>query len=230
MKIKIGFLCGWFLFSLSVQAAITEGKDYLVLAKPIPALDAKKIEVIEFFSFVCEYCKDLEPVLRQHAKTFPSDVSLRSEHIIWDDSTRNLAKIQIAIEATKTQNVLTPLVFAAIFNQKLNLTDAAIFKQWLSQQKGFDTAKVQTAYNDFGMNAAVKKMEQLTIDNQIDSSPRIIVGGKYQVESKRDFPAAMKVVDELITKVRKEQKSLEPSAQKVTLPISKGAFYTKPIH
>lgn len=228
MKLKAWLLCGLLVLSASVSAAIVEGKDYITIKKPIPALDANKVEVIEFFSFTCVHCKDLEPILRQHAKTFPSDVRVRSEHIVWDDTTLSLAKIQVAINATGTQNIVPPLVFDAVFNKRLNLADPAVFKDWIAKQKGFDTAKFLAAYESFGINAQAKKMGQMTIDYGIDSTPRIIVGGKYEVQVTQGFLAAMPVIDELIVKVRQERGLKAPSTKKAELPKSKGAAFARP--
>lgn len=226
MKLKAWLLCGLFILSASAQAAIVEGKDYVVLSKPVPALDAKKIEVTEFFSFTCVHCKDLDPILRNHAKTFPSDVRVRSEHIVWDDSTLALAKVQATINATNTQNVLSPLVFDAIFNKRINLADPSVLKDWIKQQKGFDTAKFLATYNSPKMDIDAKNMAKMTVEHNIDSTPRIIVGGKYEVRVPQQggFVAAMGIIDELIVKVQKER----TPAKKATLPKSKGGAYARP--
>ena len=46
------------MFAVSglAQAAIVEGKDYVVLPKPQPVATPGKIEVIEFFSYHCIHC------------------------------------------------------------------------------------------------------------------------------------------------------------------------------
>ena len=54
------------LFALSAglaRAQMVEGKNYQRLSTPVPVETGKKIEVIEFFSFGCPHCADLEPIL-----------------------------------------------------------------------------------------------------------------------------------------------------------------------
>ena len=63
--------------ALALAADLQEGKDYRLLAKPQPVETGKKIEVIEFFSFSCPHCKDIEPILSAWVKKLPADVQLR---------------------------------------------------------------------------------------------------------------------------------------------------------
>ena len=58
-------------------AALQEGKQYIRLKNPQPVETGKKIEVIEFFSYGCPHCGDLEPVLQGWLKTMPADVEFR---------------------------------------------------------------------------------------------------------------------------------------------------------
>src|SRR3954468_10986524 len=65
------------LSAFATAADLEEGKDYRRLEKPQPVETGKKIEVIEFFSFSCPHCKDMEPILSAWVKKMPADVQLR---------------------------------------------------------------------------------------------------------------------------------------------------------
>lgn len=62
-------------------AAATEGKDYEVISVEVAPVHKDKIEVTEFFAYWCPHCADLDPVLLRHAKQFPRDTVLRTEHV-----------------------------------------------------------------------------------------------------------------------------------------------------
>ena len=54
-------VAAWFALSAAGAAEPVEGKDYARLKNPQPTETGKKIEVIEFFSYGCPHCADLEP-------------------------------------------------------------------------------------------------------------------------------------------------------------------------
>ena len=49
------------LASGNASAQLVEGKNYARIANPQPVETGKKIEVIEFFSYGCPHCAELEP-------------------------------------------------------------------------------------------------------------------------------------------------------------------------
>ena len=51
------------LSAAAQMAAPQEGNQYLRLKNPQPVETGKKIEVIEFFSYGCPHCGELEPFL-----------------------------------------------------------------------------------------------------------------------------------------------------------------------
>ena len=67
----------WFALSAAGAAEPVEGKDYVRLKNPQPTETGKKIEVIEFFSYGCPHCNDLEPILDAWLAKLPPDVQFR---------------------------------------------------------------------------------------------------------------------------------------------------------
>lgn len=126
------------LLSLSAQAA-TEGVDYTVLSRPIPQQQAGKIEVLEFFGYFCVHCYHLDPVLLQHSKTFAKDVSLRTEHVVWMPEMLGLAKVAAAVNLSGLKYQANPVIFKAVYEQKINLADANVFRSWVGKQTSFDS-------------------------------------------------------------------------------------------
>lgn len=191
-------------FSASAQAAL-EGVDYEVLKKPIPQQDASKIEVLEFFDYSCIHCQNFDPVLLSYSKTFPKDVYLRSEHVVWMPEMLGLARVAAAVNASGLKYQANPAIYNAIHEQKINLADTATFKSWAAAQKSFDSKKLIAAYDAPTSLAAAKKMQRLTETYRIDGTPDVIVGGKYRVIFHTDWEQAQKIIGELVDQVRQER-------------------------
>ena len=222
----------FFLLATNVYAAVQEGTDYTVLAKPIPQLQADKVEVLEFFGYTCIHCYHLDQFLLKHAQAFPSDTYLRTEHVVWGDEMLGLARIAAAVNVSGEKFRANPAVFDAIFEKKINLDEPAAFKQWAAQQKTFNSQKVLSAFDGFSNQAEAKKMQQLTNDYKISSTPVVIVGGKYQVEFKQGWENGMRTIDELVQKVRTDRGMKAPVKSDVPVKSSvkmksKGAAIAK---
>ena len=68
----------WLLVVLMLVARLAHaglvegvGKDYTRLAAPQPVANAKKVEVIEFFSYTCVHCYALDPLITAWAQKSP---------------------------------------------------------------------------------------------------------------------------------------------------------------
>lgn len=229
MKLKPMLLAATVAFGFAAQtyAAPVEGQDYTVLPKPIQQTQADKVEVLEFFGYFCVHCYHLDPVLLKHAKTFPADTYLRTEHVVWQPEMLGLARVAAAVNQSGLKYQANGAVFNAVYEQKINLADPATFKQWAESQKSFDGKKLIAAYDSFSNQAQAKKMEELTNTYQISGTPTVIVGGKYQAKFTGDWNAGMHTIDELVAKVRAERGMKAPAAKAASALKSKGASIAK---
>lgn len=183
------------------QAAIVEGKDYVLLAKPQPVATPGKVEVIEFFSYHCVHCFNLEPSIAAWSKKLPKDVSFRREQIVWGKQMEPLARLFATFNITKTLDRLHTPALTAMVQQRVNLADEAEMSKWLATQKGVDSKAFMQVYKSFGVNSQVARATQITRDYAIQGTPTIVVAGKYATLAAE--PAQLlKVVDELIIKAR----------------------------
>lgn len=210
----------------AAHAEIKEGTDYAVLAKPLPQQQKDKIEVAEFFGYFCVHCFHLEPVLQKHSKKWSSDTYIRSIHVVWQPEMEGMARIAAAVNSSGMKYQANLPVFKAIYEQRLNLSDPATFKQWAAAQTSFDGAKLAAAYDSFGNQAQAKQMAELTEQMGINGTPTFIVGGKYRVIfTGTDWDVSMKKVEEIIDKVRQERGMKAPAPQAAAR--SKGAALAK---
>jgi thiol:disulfide interchange protein DsbA len=186
--------------------APVEGTDYVRLKNPQPVETGKKIEVIEFFSYGCPHCNDLEPILQAWMKTLPPDVQFRRVPVMFQQRWEALARIYYTLDAMGEETRLSPEVFKAIHVNNLPLYDDKAFFDWAAKQ-GLDRAKVAEVYNSFGVNSKFNRAKAVAQAYNIQSVPTVIVDGKFLTASDRvgTHEKLPPVIDALINKARAER-------------------------
>jgi protein dithiol oxidoreductase (disulfide-forming) len=187
--------------------ALVEGQQYLRLKNPQPVDSGKKIEVLEFFSYGCPHCRDLDPELVAWQKTLPADVEFRRVPVDYGrEQWAVLAKAYYTLEALGVEEKLTPEVFAALHDKKAPLFQDKAFFDWAAS-KGLDRKKVEDTYNSFGVTSKFNRSRAIAKTYNVQSVPLVIVDGKFQVSSdKVGSHAAMPgAINQLIAKARAER-------------------------
>lgn len=182
----------------------TEGKEYLRLKSPQPVETGKKIEVIEFFSYGCPHCGELETILQPWIKSLPADVQFRRVPVVFQERWLPLAKAYYTLDALGEEARLTPALFAALHGKGLSLWQDKTFFDWTASQ-GLDRKKVEDMYTSFAIAGKVNRARATAQAYQIQQVPMLVVDGKFvthQLPSHRATPA---VVDALIAKARAER-------------------------
>ena len=200
-------VAGAFLAALSMAAAaqsVDEGKEYLRLKNPQPVESGKKIEVIEFFSYGCPHCADLEPILQGWIKTMPADVQLRRIPVMYQDRWIPLAKIYYTLDALGEEKRLSPEVFSALHARGMSLWQDKTFFDWAASQ-GIDRKKVEDMYNSFAISGKVNRARQAAEAYQVQSVPSFVVDGKFVTYKVSTHKAIPPTLDALIAKARAER-------------------------
>lgn len=182
------------------------GRDYAVLATPQPTEAAGKVEVIEFFSYMCPHCAQFEPALSKWLKGQPKDVVFRRVPVIFRPQWDAPARLYYTLEAMNELDRLHTAVFEAIHGQGTNLMSDAAVADWAAK-KGLDAKKFADVYGSFTVQSKAMRAKQASGAYGISGVPAMVVGGKYRTA---DNPSGqqddlLKVVDALIAKVRSEQ-------------------------
>jgi thiol:disulfide interchange protein DsbA len=190
----------------AAAADLVEGKEYSRLKIPHAVDSGKKIEVIEFFSYGCPHCNDLEPYLQAWVKTLPADVQFRRVPVMFQDRWKALAKDYFTLEAMGEDIKLSPELFKAVHVSGLPLYQDKAFFDWAASQ-GLDRTKVVETYNSFGIDSKMKRATVLAQEYNVQAVPTLVVDGKYVTLSDRvgghaGVPAAL---DALIAKARSER-------------------------
>ncbi len=206
LRLFFAVLCLALAWNVPARAEIVVGKQYAVHTPAEPTETGKNIEVLEFFSYACPHCNDLEPVLEPWVKKLPPDVTFRRIPAVFSDSWMPYAKIYYAAEAMGILEKLHPLVFHAVHVEHANLADEKTLKDWLVKE-GVDSQKFMDMYNSFSIVSKAQRAKQLARNYGITGVPTLFVDGKYETSASMTggHPQTLPVLDELIKKARAER-------------------------
>jgi len=202
----VGTLAG--IAALAVLAAPaqaqTVGKDYTLVNPAQPTENPAKIEVLEFFSYGCPHCADLNPLLHAWVGKQAADVALRKVAVTFGRAAwATIAKLYYALEVTGDLARLDGEVFRAIHVQRENLFEEGAIMAWAARN-GVDQKKFSEAFNSFGVNSQLRRGDQMAQTYRIEGVPTLIVEGKYVVGG-QNFNEVLANADKLIAKVRSEK-------------------------
>lgn len=194
---------------LTVQAEITEGKDYTVLSPPQPTdSDTQHVEVIEFFWYGCPHCSDLNPYLSRWLENKPADVEFHFVPAIFRNNWVPAAKTFYALESLGLTQALHDRIYHAVHREKIDLSKESTLFDWIGKQ-GVDRDKFISAYNSFTVQNQASRAAQMTRQYKLTGVPALVVGGKYVTSGKAGgLPQdTIPVLNQLIEKVRAENKN-----------------------
>ncbi len=185
---------------------MVEGKQYVRVKNALPVTPGSKVTVMEFFSYGCPHCADLEPEMQTWMKTMPPDVQLVRIPVMFQDRWVILAKIFYTLEALGEEKRLSPEVFTAIHKGGTNLASEKVFFDWAAS-KGLDRKKVEDMYNSFAVSSKINRAKSEAQQYNVQSVPMIVVDGKFvtatdKVGSHAAIPAA---INSLVAKARAER-------------------------
>jgi len=195
-----------FLVAGFAQAAPTAGVEYLELGAAQPTNSVDKIEVIEFFSYLCPHCYRFEPALKPWVKRLPKDAQFRRVPATFSDEYAQAARAFYALEAIGEAERLHTALFDAVHTgSRLGVGNEAALTEWLGKQ-GVDTKKFAAAYRSFSVEGKLKHAAQLTQGYRIEGVPSVAVNGKYVVitDNMKSLEQILGVSEYLIERSRKE--------------------------
>jgi protein dithiol oxidoreductase (disulfide-forming) len=194
------------LCSGNAAGQLVEGRNYQRLRQAHPVETGRKIEVIEFFSYACPHCAELEPHLQTWLAKQPADVQFRRVPVMFYDRWVPMAKVYYTLDTLGSEAKLSPDVFKAIHGSNTPLWNEKTFFDWAAA-KGLDRKGVEDVYGSFAIAGKMNRAKQLAQVYDVQSVPMIVVDGKFVTSSDKvgthaQLPAAL---DELVAKARAER-------------------------
>jgi protein dithiol oxidoreductase (disulfide-forming) len=195
------------LTPLRAAAELLEEADYRVIPQQ-PVLDPKRIEVVEFFYYGCRWCNEFEPYLSDWLKRMPADVLFHYQPAIKNTRWITLTKAYFTLLALGQLPRLQGRVYAAYHRDNVNLENESILTDWAVKQ-GLNREKFEQALQSDAVMAQVEASRELTHAYQVDTTPSIVVEGRYLSSSGMAGGVAelILILDELVGMARKERRS-----------------------
>jgi thiol:disulfide interchange protein DsbA len=178
--------------------APVEGRDFRTLGRPVGVPDNGKIEVIEFFWYGCPHCFTFEPSLAKWVGGLPRDVGLRRVPVAFDARKALHQRIFYTWEALGVLEPMHRKTFARFHLQKKPIDSLADMLAF-AQENGLDAAKVEAAWNGFGVESRCREAKHLADDYDIDETPQMAIGGRFVVRARPDM---LMTADALINRIR----------------------------
>ncbi|HKA41657.1 MAG TPA: thiol:disulfide interchange protein DsbA/DsbL [Burkholderiales bacterium] len=182
---------------------LREGVDFVRVSSPQPQSQSG-IEVIEFFSYGCPHCNELEPTVSKWRTSLPKDVYFRRVPISFGNPKwAALAKLYLTLEATGDLAKVDSEVFSAVHVQKLPLADDSAVVDWAAKRVA-DPKKFTEMYRSFGIQTKARGAEQTGAAFGITGIPSFGVAGRYLVLAKdaKSYQDVLRVTDRVIEMAR----------------------------
>ncbi len=208
--LKNGVFATLGLFAVACSAATSAaptyqlGKEYKQVREVQTPADPKRITVEEFFWYGCPHCFRLDPEIAAWLPKKPGDVDfVRVPNTLGRPEGEVHARaFYIAQTLGIGEKIHRPL-FDAINVQHYPMSSLESIRALFVEVAGIKPADFDGVSSSFVVDSGMRRADQLARNYLISSVPMLVVGGKYSVDNQAD---AMKVVDFVIDKVRKERK------------------------
>ena len=189
--------------SAAVHAQGVEGTDYRRIEPPQPTDSPGKIEVIEFFSYMCPHCKEFYPLVSTWAAKLPRNVVFRRVPVGFNrPAWINLARAYYALQVSGDLDKLDGALFHAIHDEHLQLFDEQSLADWVGKNGGHEE-QFAAAYASFGVNNQTVQADQLAEKYGIEAVPTLTVNGEYLVMG-QTFAEMLLNTDRLIAQAQSE--------------------------
>lgn len=201
------------LFLVPVVAAVhaqptryTPGTHYTVLESPVRTADPEKIEVLEVFWYGCNHCFRFQPLIEDWQANAPDYVHFERFPAIWN----GLMQVHAQAYYTAVQMDVVDQVHEEIFNAMHLRGNRLMNENQLAElfaANGVDEEAFRETFNSFSVRTQVNQAERLMSEYQIQSTPNMVVNGKYLVSTSQAVPTQqemLEVVDFLVEQERAE--------------------------
>lgn len=164
-----------------------------------------KVLVVEFFSYGCPWCFQLNPSLETWLKTKPSYVQFERIPVTFEQGWDVYAKAFYTAEALGIVDKITPALFDAIHVKGEDLTSEKAMQAFFATQ-GVSKQNFENAF-DFspGIGMEIQRGANLMMAYQAFVVPTIVVNGKYYTNPtlvQGDDKLIIQVVNALVEKAK----------------------------
>lgn len=176
-----------------------EGRHYTRLRRQPATTSAAGVEVLEFFTYGCRPCRDLQRTLTQWQTSLRTSVTFRRMPVaVWDDFAI-LQDLYFAIEVLGLVEDLHPKVFDALQREHRRLEEEEQIGDFVARH-GIDRSRFLAVLNSDEVASKSLEARRLADVFQVSRTPTFIVGRQWATDIARAGSAtkAVEVVDFLV--------------------------------
>jgi protein dithiol oxidoreductase (disulfide-forming) len=205
----LGLFVGLLVWMMAAAQAdrFEAGVHYRVLANPQPtAVSAGQIEVREFFSYACPFCRQFQPLMSQFAAGAPADVVIVHHPVAFREQWEPLQRAYLVQSLLELGDHVHGAVFVALYEEQRRLGDKAEFARFFAEVADVDPDVVIGAWDDFEVETTLRRNQQLARAVGVTGTPSIMVNGRYYVDPRMagSLDGLLQVVAHLIDRERRE--------------------------
>lgn len=202
------------LASFAAQAATPAaapvlGRDYIEIPGGQPFAPAPgKIEVAEVFGYVCPHCAHFESQLAAWQRRQPADVALTRVPAPFGGYWLPYARAYFAAERLGVVGKTHQALFDALHVngtlpiQNVSIDELATFYAGYGVKPDVFSAAIRSAEVD----AQIKHAEDFLTKSDTDSTPSLIVAGRYKVVGAKSYDELLRIADALVAMERAKRR------------------------
>jgi thiol:disulfide interchange protein DsbA len=177
-----------------------EGEHYTLLETP-RRIRGDKIEVMEFFSYGCIHCYNLDDDLEDWVEDHQDRITFVRTPVVTNPLWQNYGRAYYAMIELGMLEQNHVRLFRELHDGKKVLSSASSLGELLASGE-VTQQSFETAYASFAVNQQIARADVLARRFKIASVPGLVVNGKYLVKSSRTIGLGrmLDVVDYLINK------------------------------
>ena len=192
--------------------------DELPLFIPKITLNAS-VEVVEFFSYACGHCANLEPAFTRFGKKWaPQNVAVIKVPAVFNDTFEFYARVYYALESENLLDKTHVALFSAIHADKV-ISGPDSLKKWL-KSRGVNSERLFKLMASEPITSKIKLAIQYQNQYRPAYVPIAYVNGKYSTSPSQTggAPEFFEVLQELVKQEMPSKPRHIPKVRKITKP------------
>jgi len=192
--------------SYAEKFEINKGIEYQELDTPQATNNKDKIEVIEFFSYACPHCYNLEPNVEHWLSKKDKDVEFIRVPAIFNKNWEAFAGIFYTAQTLGVIDKVHGKIFNAIHGTGKKIKSLEDLKE-IFVSVGVKPSDFDNTVKSFNVATLTREAKQMTKSYQIKSVPMIIINGKYRTDSTlaHGHENVFKVVEHIVSQERSKK-------------------------
>lgn len=188
-----------------------EGSDYKRITPAITADSTNTIQIINFFSYNCRGCYDLEKTLDDWSNDMPYYVKVVNSPVATDIKYAYPVRVYFALDKIGAKSVSMAL-FKESAEGKIDVTDYKTYpklKAWLTNRQ-ININDFEAAFDSGEVLSKVSAAPSIVKQYNLDSLPSISIDGKYLIDARmlmetKNPENTKKLISYLVNKASKEK-------------------------